>query len=463
MRWKPGRSAGNTIDARGSRPSGGRVAIPGGLGLVGVLVFVAIQLLSGGGGFAVPAAFDDGTQAPDGGAIPAGRIPRRTCATSASTSSTPRSRPGRRPSAAAIATRSSTSTAPGCRPAAARRARRSGPFYCPADERVYLDLSFYGDMQRQLGAPGDFAWAYVIAHEVGHHVQHLRGTDEEVQRLQHENPDQANPLSVRLELQADCYAGVWAHTVFDQLDPGDVEEAITASEAVGDDRLQRRARGDVDPDSFTHGSSAQRAKWFRAGQASGQPGDCDTFGGRLRLARYVAQQRLEQAVRRVRIGLEVRLGAVLAQRRARRGPDRGQPRPAQRAVPAAREEAHGGGGGEQDVVGRGGGLAGGVVERLGDGLVEREHVDLGAALAQRVGQDVAPLGGACDQRARHRHLAQRLDEALRDRPLGDDVRLHAALAQCARRAGTDRRDRDPGELARVAQEREQPLRAVRAR
>jgi predicted metalloprotease len=153
-----------------------------------------------------------------------------------------------------------------------------GPFYCPADERVYLDLSFYGDMQRQLGAPGDFAWAYVIAHEVGHHVQHLRGTDDEVRRLQREDPDQANPLSVRLELQADCYAGVWAHAVFDQLDPGDVDEAITASEAVGDDRLQRHAGGDVRPDSFTHGSSAQRAKWFRKGQAAGQPADCDTFG-----------------------------------------------------------------------------------------------------------------------------------------------------------------------------------------
>ena len=128
-------------------------------------------------------------------------------------------------------------------------------------------------MQKQLGAPGDFAWAYVIAHEVGHHVQHLRGTDDEVRRLQREDPDQANPFSVRLELQADCYAGVWAHAVFDQLDAGDVEEAITASEAVGDDRLQRRAPGAAcDPDSFTHGTSAQRAKWFRAGQAvSGQP------------------------------------------------------------------------------------------------------------------------------------------------------------------------------------------------
>ena len=119
--------------------------------------------------------------------------------------------------------------------------------------------------------------ADVIAHEVGHHVQTLRGTSDEVRRLQRENPDQANPLSVRQELQADCYAGVWAHAVFDQLDKGDVEEAITASEAVGDDRLQRRATGEVRPDSFTHGTSEQRAQWFQKGQSSGEPADCDTF------------------------------------------------------------------------------------------------------------------------------------------------------------------------------------------
>ena len=142
---------------------------------------------------------------------------------------------------------------------------------------MYLDLSFFGDMEQQLGAPGDFAWAYVIAHEVGHHVQHLRGTDDEVRRLQRSDPDQANALSVRLELQADCYAGVWARSVFDQLERGDLEEAITASEAVGDDRLQRRATGEVRPDSFTHGTSEQRARWFSAGQSSGEPGDCDTF------------------------------------------------------------------------------------------------------------------------------------------------------------------------------------------
>jgi len=277
MRWQRGRSSGNTIDARGSRAPAGRMAVPGGLGLVGVLVFVAFQLLSGGSGYAVPSAFDDGTQAPGAQGIPADQDPDRELRDfseyvfDSAQSTWTRTFGGGYRDAKLYLYRDAVSTACGNASSAV------GPFYCPADQRVYLDLSFYRDMEKQLGAPGDFAWAYVIAHEVGHHVQTLRGTSEEVRRLQREDPDAANPLSVRLELQADCYAGVWAHAVFDQLDPGDVDEAIRASEAVGDDRLQRRARGDVDPDSFTHGSSAQRAKWFRAGQASGEPADCDTF------------------------------------------------------------------------------------------------------------------------------------------------------------------------------------------
>jgi predicted metalloprotease len=240
-------------------------------------VFVAFQLLSGGSGFAVPSAFDDGAQAPDGGAIPASQDPERDLRDFSeyvfdSTQSTwARTFDGGYRDAKLYLYRGGVST--GCGSASSA----VGPFYCPADQRVYLDLSFFGDMENQLGAPGDFAWAYVIAHEVGHHVQNLRGTDDEVRRLQQEDPEQANPLSVRLELQADCYAGVWAHAVFDQLDSGDVEEAIKASEAVGDDRLQRRARGEVNPDSFTHGTSAQRAHWFQKGQASGEPADCDTF------------------------------------------------------------------------------------------------------------------------------------------------------------------------------------------
>ena len=277
MRWQRGRSAGNTIDARGARSPGARVAVPGGLGLVGVLVFLAFQLLSGGSGYAVPSAFDDGAQAPDGGAIPADQDPDRDLRDfseyvfDSAQSTWSRTFGGGYRDAKLYLYRDAVNT--GCGSASSA----VGPFYCPADQRVYLDLSFFGDMERRLGAPGDFAWAYVIAHEVGHHVQTLRGTSDEVRRLQRENPDQANPLSVRQELQADCYAGVWAHAVFDQLDKGDVEEAITASEAVGDDRLQRRATGDVRPDSFTHGSSQQRARWFQKGQSSGEPADCDTF------------------------------------------------------------------------------------------------------------------------------------------------------------------------------------------
>jgi predicted metalloprotease len=134
-------------------------------------------------------------------------------------------------------------------------------------------------MERELGAGGDFAWAYVIAHELGHDVQNQLGTSREVHNLQSQNPGDANQLSGRLELQADCYSGVWARTVYEagDLDEGDVREAVAASEAVGDDRLQREATGSVNTDSFTHGSSEQRARWFNEGRASGDPGVCDTF------------------------------------------------------------------------------------------------------------------------------------------------------------------------------------------
>ena len=155
-----------------------------------------------------------------------------------------------------------------------------GPFYCPADQKVYLDLSFYDDMKNQLGAAGDAAFAYVIAHEVGHHVQNLDGTMERVNRARARMSERdANRLSVMVELQADCLAGVWANRaqarqLFEQ---GDLEEAFNAAEAVGDDRLQQRSRGYAVPDSFTHGTSAQRLQWFRRGLQSGDPAQCDTF------------------------------------------------------------------------------------------------------------------------------------------------------------------------------------------
>jgi predicted metalloprotease len=155
----------------------------------------------------------------------------------------------------------------------------TGPFYCPGDEKAYIDLGFYQELQQRFGAPGDFAQAYVLAHEIGHHVQNLLGTEAEVRRARTMRADQANELAVRLELQADCYAGVWGHSAArrDKLDPGDVEEGMGAAAAVGDDRLQRMGGGRVVPESFTHGSSEQRQQWFRRGLQSGRPDDCDTF------------------------------------------------------------------------------------------------------------------------------------------------------------------------------------------
>ena len=154
-----------------------------------------------------------------------------------------------------------------------------GPFYCPADQKVYIDLAFYDELASRYGAPGDFAQVYVLAHEIGHHVQTVLGTSSAMRRAQGADPSEANALSVKLELQADCYAGVWAHTVAQRgdLDAGDAEEGLTAASAVGDDRMQQRSGGGVNPESFTHGTSAQRMRWFKAGFDSGTPSSCDTF------------------------------------------------------------------------------------------------------------------------------------------------------------------------------------------
>ena len=156
-----------------------------------------------------------------------------------------------------------------------------GPFYCPADSTVYIDLSFYDDMKSKLGADGDFAQGYVIAHEVGHHVQKLLGIEPKVRQMQ-QNASQAevNHLSVRMELQADCFAGVWGHSMQQQgvLETGDLEEALNAAQAIGDDRLQQQSQGRVVPDSFTHGTSEQRYSWFKRGFDSGNPSQCNTFG-----------------------------------------------------------------------------------------------------------------------------------------------------------------------------------------
>jgi predicted metalloprotease len=282
VRWKPRRGDNrDVIDVRGG--SGGLPVRAGGsVGIVGVVIFLAIQLLGGGSNFDIPTGFDGGTSSAQGEPIPASQDPDRKLRQFSAFVFTDVQDSWERTFAAqgrkyrrAKLVLYSGQTGTGC----GTGSTAQGPFYCPADERVYLDLSFYSEMESQLRAGGDFAWAYVIGHELGHHVQKLVGTSDKVDQLRADDPSQGNALSVRLELQADCYSGVWARSVFDQLEDGDVEEAMTASQAVGDDRLQKAAGRRVNPDSFTHGSSAQRLKWFKAGQAQGEPADCDTFSG----------------------------------------------------------------------------------------------------------------------------------------------------------------------------------------
>ena len=288
MRWRRLEKTPDVIDRRGARSPGGLpIRAGGGLGVLGIVIFIAIQLIGGGGGsaFSVDNQFGDsvgGTGDPGSAAIPASQDPERDLRDFSAYVFTRAqedwegtfTREGKSYERARLVLyRDGVST--GCGNASSA----VGPFYCPADQNVYLDLSFYDDMSSQLGAQGDFAWAYVIAHEVGHHVQRRLGTSDEVRRMSQDNPGDANELSVRQELQADCYSGVWAYSVFaaGDLEEGDVEEATTAAAAVGDDRLQRRAGGRVDPDSFTHGTSEQRTRWFEKGRASGDPADCDTF------------------------------------------------------------------------------------------------------------------------------------------------------------------------------------------
>jgi predicted metalloprotease len=160
-----------------------------------------------------------------------------------------------------------------------------GPFYCPGDSTVYIDLSFFRELDARYGAPGDFARVYVLAHELGHHVQNLLGDNARVHREQERDPGRANELSVRLELQADCYAGIWAHSAQDRglVEPGDIDEGLAAAAAVGDDRLQEQAGVDVQPETWTHGSSESRQRWFRSGFESGHLTACDTFAESARI------------------------------------------------------------------------------------------------------------------------------------------------------------------------------------
>ena len=156
-----------------------------------------------------------------------------------------------------------------------------GPFYCPADEKAYIDLSFYDDLKSRFGAPGDFAEAYVLAHEIGHHIQNITGIESKVRASQRARPSSKNALSVQMELQADCFAGVWGHAAGRRgvLENGDIEEGLRAAAAIGDDRIQKMSGRGVHPESWTHGSSSDRQKWLTRGLKSGDPNDCDTFGG----------------------------------------------------------------------------------------------------------------------------------------------------------------------------------------
>jgi uncharacterized protein len=304
MKWKRSKARGrDVIDVRGASSQGGGgggglggLPLPGGVaglgggaGIVVVLVIVAIQIFGGSGasgGFSLPDVFGAGAQPPgvgEGAGLPESQDPDAELFDFSdyvfndvqdAWTATFRGDGDSYERAQLVVYRDAVRT-DGCGSATSA----VGPFYCPADRRVYLDLSFYEDMSRQLNAPGDFAWAYVIAHEVGHHVQNITGTNAEVARLERDNPDDANELSVRTELQADCYSGVWASTVFAEgdLQAGDLDEAFTASEAVGEDRLQEQAGGGVNPDSFTHGTSEQRRRWFETGYESGDAASCDTF------------------------------------------------------------------------------------------------------------------------------------------------------------------------------------------
>ncbi len=269
MRWKDGRRSGNVQDRRG----GGGVAIGG----AGAVILVILALLMGGDPEEVLQQI--GAPATSGGA------PGQSAATDelaefvavvlAYTEDTWNGQFARSggdyPEPQLVLFTGSVQSACGYAQAAV------GPFYCTRDSAVYIDLSFYRDLREKLGAPGDFAQAYVIAHEVGHHVQNVTGVMERARAGSGADSD-----AVRVELQADCYAGVWAHDadLRGVLEPGDIEEALNAASAIGDDRLQQQSRGQVVPESFTHGTSEQRVRWFRRGFETGDPAACDTFSAR---------------------------------------------------------------------------------------------------------------------------------------------------------------------------------------
>ena len=277
MRWTPGGRSGNLEDRRSS----GGTGLP--LGIGGTVVVLVLSLLTGHNFFNDVGAGDAATtqEAPLSAADSARGEPEVQFVSfvlddvqNTWARILPQEGVSFHPAKLAIF-RNSTNTGCGMAQSA------MGPFYCPLDEHAYIDLGFYEELKQKFGASGDMAQAYVLAHELGHHVQHLTGIDEQVRRRQDARPDEANALSVRLELQADCYAGIWANSTSQRkiLEQGDLEEALTAASAVGDDRIQQRTTGRINVDSFTHGSAAQRSQWFRTGFESGDPKSCDTFAG----------------------------------------------------------------------------------------------------------------------------------------------------------------------------------------
>jgi predicted metalloprotease len=283
MRWEGRSESGNVEDRRGARGGGMRMGLPVGGGIGGLVLLLVVSALTGtnpldliGGAGVDPGGYSEPAGEPAND--PQTRFLRVVLADTEETWATVfRSNGGTYEPPVLVLFAGATNTACGMGQSA------MGPFYCPGDHKVYLDTSFFEELGSRFGAPGDFAQAYVVAHEVGHHVQNLLGTSGRVQSArQRVGETEGNQLSVRLELQADCYAGVWGHYAAQRnlLEPGDAEEGLRAAAAIGDDRLQQQGQGRVVPESFTHGSSEQRVQWLRRGMESGRIDSCDTFGGR---------------------------------------------------------------------------------------------------------------------------------------------------------------------------------------